>query len=867
MLRHFINTLLPLALALTVAACANEEIPTGPGASGEGNVTLTFRNARQGSRAVADDANNEDAIRSLHVFLYRNDAGDDATPEASQVFAGLTEKQQATVKMNIDKAVTERLFGSLEATGTCRMVALANLPASVTVPENPTVSQLRAIGVTAEFASKKVQDSFLMFGDTDEERSGNVKVTFTPDDKGGSASGNVMLVRAAARINLNVRLPEKIEVEGDNATLAGTWTPLTEGMQVLMANGVHTSIADPSSTEALPADEAYFNITTASVGNDPYRFVENAEADHENGYPWQMPVPFYTYPNKWKKEPSEPHRTYLTLIVPFAKGEESTTFRTCYYSVPVTAESFQLLRNTVYTINLNVNMLGSFSPEEPLEIEEASYLTVDWADVATSVDIKDHRYLVVNQSHYTVDNQSSISIPFYTSHPVEVSSITMTYQRFNTVNNTIGDVAYIHVTDDQNKESAKNNDGKGIFSYCFAKDESGNNVLVIDHNLVPWIPKNSNGETISETRAYSSIEEAERRLNAAAYYSPGSGEAYSPYVFTVKIKHTDQKSGSAWERELTVTQYPGMWIFADQNDGTSGNGSDEGRTYLNYGEYTEWSYEWVWTGNWQGEYQWTSRVRRATNDWTGDLGGLHGISSNATNKNHNMYIITINTLSVGSKYIIDDPRTFYTENNLDYDGSMPILTGNGSPAPNSIDDYVENNGDRTAGWCVKAPALYPKDGPNRGLTYYYPTRESDDYSMVVAPKIRVASSYGVCTVGRSRTEARRRCATYQEQDRPAGRWRVPTLGEMQFIVNLSQTNKIPTLFSKDGNYFCAQGQVHIPDGDGEITLTTNNSNYQMSVRCVYDEWYWEKFPEYSINKDTGYRFGDMPKQNPEEGTH
>lgn len=310
-----------------------------------------------------------------------------------------------------------------------------------------------------------------------------------------------------------------------------------------------------------------------------------------------------------------------------------------------------------------------------------------------------------------------------------------------------------------------------------------------------------------------------------------------------------------------------MWIFADQNDGTSGNGSDEGRTYLNYGEYTEWSYEWVWTGNWQGEYQWTSRVRRATNDWTGDLGGLHGISSNATNKNHNMYIITINTLSVGSKYIIDDPRTFYTENNLDYDGSMPILTGNGSPAPNSIDDYVENNGDRTAGWCVKAPALYPKDGPNRGLTYYYPTRESDDYSMVVAPKIRVASSYGVCTVGRSRTEARRRCATYQEQDRPAGRWRVPTLGEMQFIVNLSQTNKIPTLFSKDGNYFCAQGQVHIPDGDGEITLTTNNSNYQMSVRCVYDEWYWEKFPEYSINKDTGYRFGDMPKQNPEEGTH
>lgn len=862
MLRYFINTLLPLALALAMAACANEEIPTGPGASGEGNVTLTFRNARQGSRAVADDDNNEDAISSLHVFLYRDDAGDDAAPEASQVFTGLTEQQQATVKMNIDKAVTERLFGSLEATGTCRMVALANLPASVTVPENATVSQLRAIGVTAEFATKKVQDSFVMFGDTDEERSGNVEVTFTPDDKGGSASGNVMLVRAAARINLNVRLPEKIEMEGDNATLAGTWTPLTEGMQVLMANGVHTSIADPSSTEALPADEAYFSITTASVGNDPYRFVENAEADHENGYPWQMPVPLYTYPNKWKQDPSEPHRTYLTLIVPFAKDGENETFRTCYYSVPVTAEAFQLLRNTAYTINLNVNMLGSFSPDEPLEIEEASYLTVDWADVETSVEIKDHRYLVVNQNQYTLENQSSISIPFYTSHTVEVSSITMSYKRFNAVTGTNGEVVDITVTDDQNTKSADNNNGKGIFSYRLEKDVSGNNVLVIDHELVPWIPKNTNGVTISET-GYSNETAAKSALNGALYYSPGTGAAYSPYVFTVTIKHSDQNDGSVWERTMTVTQNPGMWIYADRNDGTSGNGSAAGRVFLNYGPYLSWS--------WSNRNGWTSTQQSARNDYTSTLGGANGLSSDG-NKNTNMYVITINTLSEGTNYIIDDPRTFYTENNLDYDGSMPVLTGNGSPAPNSIDDYSELSSflgkTRTAGWCAKAPALYPKDGPDRGLTYYYPTRESDNYSMVVAPKIRVASSYGVCNTGRSRTQARRRCATYQEQDRPAGRWRVPTLGEMQFIVNLSQTNKIPTLFSKGAHYYSAQGPVEIPTGDDEVTLKVSTTTWNnMSVRCVYDEWYWEKFPEYSINKDTGYRLGDMPKQNPEEGTH
>lgn len=39
----------------------------------------------------------------------------------------------------------------------------------------------------------------------------------------------------------------------------------------------------------------------------------------------------------------------------------------------------------------------------------------------------------------------------------------------------------------------------------------------------------------------------------------------------------------------------------------------------------------------------------------------------------------------------------------------------------------------------------------------------------------------------------------------------------------------------------------------------------MYVRCVYDEWYWEKQTNYTITSTTGYRLGDMPKNNPEEG--
>lgn len=870
MLRHFINALLVAAASASLWSCAGEDLDSGKPGAGEGNITLTFSSARTGSRATADDTNNEDAINSLHVFLYANGAPDDVPALVSQAFTGLGAKQQTTVKMSVELDDMAALIGhDLTTAGTCRMVAVANLPAGVTLPADATVNQLRAQAVTASFGTEKVQTGFVMIGDTSEaDRTGNTAITFTPDGKGsGTGSGNVMLVRAAARISLALSVPEEIVVtEGPNA---GTWHPVADGMQVLLTNGVSRAAIDPSRVSVTLEDGDYFRIGTSADANRRYGFTNSEGMVGGSAYPWKMPVPFYTYPNRWEKIATEQHRTSMTLIVPFQKDEE-TNYQTCYYSVPVVKDpdgesnSYSLKRNTAYQVNLSINMLGSFSPQEPLDVE-ASYQAVDWAEVPTDVNIKDYRYLVVNQNNYVVDNQPSISIPFYTSHPVEISNITMSYKRFNAVRGGNGEVVDIIVTQDQNHQSGLRNTANqndSIFSYRLDKDATGKNVLVIDHKLVPWTPRRSNGDAISENQAYSSVSNAQSNLNAAVYYTPTTGTAYSPYTFTVTIRHDDQTaSNTPWQETLTITQYPGMWILADRNNGGSGNGSVDGRTFLNYGPYVTWSYN-------DNNRRWTSTQQDARNDWTGNLGGLHGLTGD--NKNPNMYVITINTLSSDTKYIIDDPRTLFSENNLDTDGALPNPTFNGNPAPNSIDDYTQTgnrNPRRTAGWCAKAPALYPTGGPDRSLTYYYPTNESETNKMVVAPKIRIASSYGVCTTGRSRTQARRRCATYQEQGRPAGRWRIPTLGEMQFIVNLSQTNRIPTLFTKGAHYYCAQGQVNIPDSNGEVTLTTTTGLNNMSVRCVYDEWYWEKQTDYTITPTTGYRLGDMPKNNPEEGTH
>ncbi len=90
-------------------------------------------------------------------------------------------------------------------------------------------------------------------------------------------------------------------------------------------------------------------------------------------------------------------------------------------------------------------MLGSAMPETPVEIT-GNYRVVDWARETIDVNIKDYRYLVVSPTTYRMDNTEDFTLNFYSSHPVEVDDITMTYQRFSyiteTGNSEMGTVVY-----------------------------------------------------------------------------------------------------------------------------------------------------------------------------------------------------------------------------------------------------------------------------------------------------------------------------------------------------------------------------------------------------------------------------------------
>ena len=125
-----------------------------------------------------------------------------------------------------------------------------------------------------------------------------------------------------------------------------------------------------------------------------------------------------------------------------------------------------------------------------------------------------------------------------------------------------------------------------------------------------------------------------------------------------------------------------------------------------------------------------------------------------------------------------------------------------------------------------------------GLTNYKPSRE--DITNLISPGFMIASSYGKTSRLANIDRAEERCASYQENGFPAGRWRVPTEGEIQFLIKLSNNGFIPSLF--DGRYWASSNRFYYSEDNNFHPASEVGNNTQVAVRCVYDVWYWGETP-------------------------
>ena len=272
----------------------------------------------------------------------------------------------------------------------------------------------------------------------------------------------------------------------------------------------------------------------------------------------------------------------------------------------------------------------------------------------------------------------------------------------------------------------------------------------------------------------------------------------APYTMRFRIRHENETDN--YYTDVIIEQRPSI-IIRPQHNTDTGTPNSKGHT-------TEDGYVFI-------------NGVRTTNDQ----------SSNRTNTNFNMYIVETSVLpSEGalSGYVLGDPRS-----------NTPVSYTYGKTA----NDFAEGTDIAT--------------NSTRRMANYYAGEEDDDHNIFIAPSFRIASSFGTSSY-MDRSTAVQRCATYQEDGYPAGRWRLPTQAEIEYMVTLSQKGKIPALFSAEsdvryGGYWCAGGAV-FPLTNGTLeyknlseaqSMTVYNSSSGRTLgtgvhwaRCVYDEWFW-----------------------------
>lgn len=308
---------------------------------------------------------------------------------------------------------------------------------------------------------------------------------------------------------------------------------------------------------------------------------------------------------------------------------------------------------------------------------------------------------------------------------------------------------------------------------------------------------------------------------------------FTPYRLTFRIKHTGT-AGNTYYEDITVYQYPAIY-------GTPETNWDYSNNYLGSGTDGENGFTYV------NGYQGTNNGNR---DFFGSVNGLSGNSDSSPNR----YVFTISSVE-GTNYIIGDPR----ENSITYNES----SANWATAPVLENGLVSSTTRELKNYYgTDVSDAFTTTSTNRIYNSDAAAEAAERTINMVAPKFRIASGYAVLNTGGSGMDTlenlKKRCASYQEDGYPAGRWRLPTRAEFQFIVSLVNREFIPQIYIDDTAYWCAHG-VGTPDDDGNVAMKyVGRDGSGHSTRCVYDEWYWEDKLETPAQKNV-FTWGDMPR--------
>lgn len=837
------------AAALMIAASCSEETSYNKGVYEGGDaiaLKLHMDNGIETKSDYSDGVGLENAVNSVQYFFYT-----DTTKAPVYASERIVKPTMTNDNAYIISGIAGQDFPSLNVlfpTNGSKVVVFGvfNYPETL---EGDALQTIKAKTVEQHFAYNYTDPTY-------KERSGYVVI---PDSMVGADPSNpvekyfvmtgqkeielkgignyavndvVEMRRLEAKFTFIVNIEDEIvnttsttEGEGESAVttvVTETWTP------ILNEKNVRIYLCNADNTAVLGSPDASPKYSYKKPFNKPSRFNYAPviiAPESATSYTINSPE-FYSYPMTWAKgESTEP---FVKLIIPW-KMEQTTqvgdadpvitysTERELYYKVmfPETV----INSNNHYEFTITVSLLGSEFADPTVTIPSQAQVLPWNSNKKVNPVISDAKYLSLEKAEVNDDFSETV----YEGNPKDFETI---YTTGTTVGFAASDVVTLKLINVYQRNLSTGN------TEYFVQEGNINNSAITTYNnrnaspmkgteteydagvINGWFTVNNTNQVI-ELKHILNSDMTSRNFDV------------TPYTYEVEVHlgavGSATYSDETYTKYIKIIQYPQVYVVENPNSNTP-----SGTTPGNYGK--------------DGIYINGSNSNNTT--WGGyNLGGANGITRNSGNKNPNMYVLTI---SVSDKYIIGDPRTASV--------SVPSFEGY---------DWWE---EEYYSYYEEAPSTY-NDSEKNILTNYHPASSSNTSNMI-APKIRVASSYGVCSVGNGglngEDSAILRCATYQEDGIPAGRWRLPTFAEVEFISTLSSLGRIPYLFGynqessywgRNAYYYTANGTIVVENKSKTVKPYSNAPVNSTSVRCVYDEWFWGDATTRPVGKDT-FTWGD-----------
>ena len=794
-MKRIITYISILAAALTAGVSCSREASFDGDQEG-GMLSLYFKTAEMSTRVSVVDGTPvtgvgaENTIDHIDYFFFA-----DEDPDSEAIVSGratsLTKVSDTEYKYDgFDTSLSE--YAALK--GPSYLYVLVNYPETVNVK---TMNEILALPISTDLTAANalfVMDSF--------ENSGNESglIYLAPKENAEEREQVVEVSRVAAKLVLNFTVAEEyVDGTGDK------WTPVLDQMWWNFLYARKTGAYVNAEPQAFVTKDNYYNTEQdAPTALGEYEFTTD---------------PIYTYPQSYKT--SDVTAPYYKLFLPWVsqkKGQNNFYYKIILPNLPMEGGEkgvnyFQ--RNKIYQLKVDVSVIGG--TEDDWALFSDYIFVADWyspGEIATSVESA--RYLDVAVKNQTIYGINEISVPVVSSNDIEIVSVVGKQQ---TVRETVD-------PDGSASKTVRNVTLNRVVeggNYCVA---TGSDSFKLVYNLDTEITNGTNNSFDC-----------------------------TPIEWKVTIRHKASTDEPYLDKTVTVTiiQYPS--IYANLREG--GNSFINGYYSVQTGSVSPRpSTEDTWTSGGVTYYRWRDSgelFSSATNQENGSYGRLNQdvgagkgstmtiVTVTAFAENSSTYKVYSNGTTAGNpgsgnttefEYIIGDPRIPWSDlDRADLEGNNLIpAAGLGTLNP-----YLNGgNGQGTQ----QSPAT-TKAWENVDQIMVTGTQKN-----IIAPAYMFNSDRGgrPGNNGVVYENAVKRCATYQEDGYPAGRWRLPTEAELYFAYSLQHMDVIPHLFNGGAGYHASTGNVFDWTNNGNGTTFQAPGTSVHSIRCVYDIWYWGPDP-------------------------